>query len=172
MRRAIRPTWLIRQAYQLAGRRAGRGQPRNADLRRAVSSGYYAVFHAISLAVASQALPSATDDERHGYARYVSHAAINRACRWIVGEQPPLHLDSLVRRLRTQPRLSQTAAAFIELQEQREAADYDHGADFTRSETLALVNRAEAAVAAVQALDSEPDFAAFCGLVALRVTLR
>lgn len=132
MRRSIKPEWLLRLARELAGEGAGRGQPRNTNLRRAVSSAYYAVFHAIALAVAQKALPSASESERQGYVRYVAHAAIKQACGWIAGDSPPRHLESVVLRLPTNRRLSLVAAAFVALQEQRELADYDHTADFTR----------------------------------------
>jgi hypothetical protein len=44
MQRPIKPEWLLRQADDLAGRVAGVGQPRNADLRRATSAAYYALY--------------------------------------------------------------------------------------------------------------------------------
>src|SRR5712692_884949 len=63
MQRPIKPEWLLRLARELAGERAGQGQPRNTNLRRATSSAYYALFHGIALAVADEALPSASDNE-------------------------------------------------------------------------------------------------------------
>lgn len=40
MKREIKPLWLIRLARELGGVEASRGQPRNTDLRRAVSTAY------------------------------------------------------------------------------------------------------------------------------------
>lgn len=163
---------MLRLARELAGEGAGHGQPRNSNLRRAVSSAYYAVFHAIALAVAEKALPSGSEAERQGYARYVAHGAIKQACGWIAGNAPPRHLESVVFRLRANRRLSLVAAAFVALQEQREMADYDHVADFTRPAALASVDRADVAVTTTRALSADGDFADFCGLVALRIAIR
>jgi hypothetical protein len=48
----------------------------------------------------------------------------------------------VVARLRQNQQLTAVASAFLFLQEQREAANYDHDADLTRASTLALVRRA------------------------------
>lgn len=172
MRRPIRPRWLLRLARELGGEGAGQGQPRNTDLRRSASTSYYAVFHAISLAVAQEALPNASDAERNGYARYVTHAAIKQVCAWVAGQNPPQHLNATVARLRANAPLSNVASTFIDLVEARERADYDHDADITRPATLALGRRATSAVAALDALGANNDFRAFFGLVTLQTTIR
>jgi hypothetical protein len=43
--RQIHPGELLDLADVLAGRRAGAGRPRTIELRRAISSAYYAIFH-------------------------------------------------------------------------------------------------------------------------------
>ncbi len=43
--RFIQSAELLVLADKLAGREAGKGKPRTIELRRAVSSAYYAVFH-------------------------------------------------------------------------------------------------------------------------------
>lgn len=172
MRRPIKSKWLIRLASELAGEGAGQGQPRNTNLRRAASTAYYALFHAIGTAVAAEALPSGSDAEKSGYGRYVNHAAIKQVCDWISGSQPPVHLQDVVTRLRQNSRLSAVASSFVTLQEQREAADYDHGADFTKPVTLALVGRARGAVADIRAQKTTDDFRSFFGLVALQTSVR
>jgi hypothetical protein len=172
VRRPIRPTWLLRLAAELAGEGAGQGQPRNTNLRRATSSAYYALFHAIGLAVASGELPNASEAERHGYARYVTHTAVKQVCNWISGETPPLHLRDIVDRLRSNQQLSAVASAFVALQEQRDAADYDHQADFTRPATLGYLGRARRAVALIESESATNDFRAFYGLIALQTSIR
>ena len=172
MRRPIRPEWLIRLARELAGEGAGRGQPRNTNLRRATSSAYYAAFHAVALAVAVEALPNASEAERHGYARYVNHQAVEKVCGWISGADSPLHVRGLIDRLRRNQALSGVATGFLTLKEQREAADYDHGADFTRPGTLALVGRADGAVLAIRVNSATDDYRAFFGLIALQTAIR
>lgn len=172
MRRPIKPAWLLRLARELAGEGAAQGQPRNTNLRRAASTAYYALFHAISLGVAAEALPNAALGEQYAYARYITHTSVRKCCAWIAGEGPPKHLDATVKRLRMNTALSDVAAAFIALYEAREAADYDHDADITRPATLTVVQRAVAAVGAIDTNAATDDFRAFFGLVTLQTSIR
>lgn len=158
--------------WRIGGGRGGRGQPRNTNLRRATSSAYYALFHAVALAVAGEALPNSTDEERYGYARYVNHSAIKQACDWVSGNAPPRHLEYVATRLRQNRDLSSVASAFVTLQEQRELADYDHRADFTRPTTLADLARARSAVDVIRGNSGTDDFRALFGLIALQTTIR
>lgn len=73
MQRSITPEWLIRQAKQLGGATAGVGQPRNADLRRAVSDPYYALFHFIVLACVESLMPACPEED---HLRFMSHIAL------------------------------------------------------------------------------------------------
>jgi hypothetical protein len=172
MRRPIKPEWLLRLALETAGEGAGPGQPRTANLRRATSDAYYALFHAVALAVANETLPNASAAEQHAMSRYVGHAAVKKASRWVSGAPPPLHLQTVVNRLRASHTLSAVASAFATLHEQREAADYDHGADFTRPDTLAHVRRAEQAIVAIRGTTADDDFRALYGLITLQTTTR
>lgn len=171
MRRDIRPEWLLRLAKELGGEVAGQGQPRNTNLRRAVSTAYYAVFHGISLATARSALPNAQSDEIFGVARHVSHTSIRQVAAYVTGDRPPKHLDTIVFRLRTHVDLSAVAATFIELQEQREEADYNHLADFSRPAVLTLTTRAERAIQSIDQHMTTDEFRAFFGLIALRTSI-
>jgi len=172
MRHPIEPEWLLRLARGTAGQGAGRGQQRTANLRRATSDAYYALFHAIALAVAAATLPNASAAEQHACSRYVSHTAVKKVSEWVSGASPPLHVQTVVNRLRASPSLVAVAAAVTRLQEQREAADYDHSADFTRLGTLAHVRQAEQAVAAIRANGTDDDFRALYGLITLQTTTR
>jgi hypothetical protein len=129
VKRPISPKRLVRLARDLAGVDAGPGQPRNVNLRRAVSTAYYGLFHRLALDVARNALPGATDDEIRGVARYISHTAIKEVCEWIGDKGTKKHLGPVVERLRRDPDVTLVAQAFLRLHEQREAPDYDHGAD-------------------------------------------
>ena len=172
MRRPIRPEWLIRLARETSRRRSRTWATAQHEPRRATSSAYYAAFHAVALAVAVEALPNASEAERHGYARYVNHQAVEKVCGWISGADSPLHVRGLIDRLRRNQALSGVATGFLTLKEQREAADYDHGADFTRPGTLALVGRADGAVLAIRANSATDDYRAFFGLIALQTAVR
>lgn len=169
MQRPIRPEWLLRQADELAG--SGRGQPRNADLRRAASAAYYALFHAVSLEVARSVLHGAEDEETYEAARLVAHGAIRDVCGYVAsGSTAPRRLGATVERLRDSVPVVTLATDFLALNEAREEADYDHLADFTRPRVRALIERASQAVALLTADDRDGAFVSFLGLVALRIS--
>lgn len=172
MQRDIRPDRLIRLAEELGGVGAGRGQPRNTNLRRSVSTAYYALFHRLTIATARAALPDAPTEEIYGFARHVSHASIKQVCAYIAGERPPRHLEGLVERLQSNPEVSDVASAFVSLQQQREDADHDHLADFTRAGVLSAVGQARQAISTVDRLEQtrNADLRAFLGLVLLRTS--
>jgi len=108
MRHPIEPEWLLRLARGTAGQGAGRGQQRTANLRRATSDAYYALFHATALAVAAATLPNASAAEQHACSRYVSHTAVKKVSEWVSGASPPLHVQTVVNRLRASPSLVQS----------------------------------------------------------------
>ena len=172
MRGPIKPEWLLRLARETAGEGARQGRLRTTNLRRATSDAYYALFHAIAIAVANETLPNASATEQHALSRYVSHTAVRKASGWISGEPPPSHLQTIVNRLRASQTLSTVASAFATLHEQREAADYDHDADFTRHGTLAEVRRARQAIATIRAHAADDDFRALYGLITLQTSMR
>lgn len=171
MQRDIRPDWLIRLAEELGGVGAGQGQPRNTNLRRSVSTAYYALFHSLALAASRAALPNASPTEIYGVVRHVGHGSIKDVAKYLAGDNPPRHLDPVVLRLRANSDLSTVASTFVELQESREDADYNHVANFTRPGTLALVARSKRAIEVVDRFASTDDFQAFFGLIALRTSI-
>ena len=117
----------------------GRGRPRQVRLRRAVSTAYYAMFHAVCASNADAligATPSiqGTEPWSHAY-RAPDHRPIkNRLEEY--GKKSGIH-----------PAISAFASTFGILQEQRFDADYDPQKAFTRREVDRLINRAEAATA-------------------------
>src|SRR5690606_23258649 len=73
---AARPIWpheLLRLAGELAGENAGRGKPRTIQLRRSISTAYYALFHELVI----QATRELVGD--HGA---VGKGATSPATRW------------------------------------------------------------------------------------------
>jgi hypothetical protein len=81
--RPLYPRELLDLAYRLAGQDGGRGRPRTVDLRRAVSTAYYASFHP-SWTAATELL-GAPNDHR-----------VADVCRWI-NHMDVLHLLNAVR---------------------------------------------------------------------------
>lgn len=143
MQRAIRPDWLLRQADELGYRGGGAGQPRNVNLRQAVSSAYYAVFHAVVLAAVGHLLPAGTGDERRRLARSFSHSNLRLACEYVVTpDRTPSETRPIAKTASGNASLVDVAEALLSLQEARHLADYDHLADFTKVGVLQAVDAA------------------------------
>jgi uncharacterized protein (UPF0332 family) len=113
-------------------------RPRQAELKRAVSTAYYALFHALAENAADLLVgvgQTRTSAAVQVY-RALDHGFARNACREVRSIPPSI---------------MNCADEFIELQEVRHKADYDPGARFTRIEALDWVNRAEAGIAKLHA---------------------
>ncbi len=154
---------------------AGPGRPRQTNLRRAVSDCYYAVFHALTERSAKLIV---SGSKREAYRRYVrrgySHGQVRQVCirfrivpslqtaRRSVTANMPLNLEQV------SPDLRNLAERFIDLQELRHTADYDHAYEFYKEDTEAIFRNAVLTLALIEALDPapEPDFAFLLALYA------
>lgn len=173
MQRAISPDWLLRQADELGYRGAGAGQPRNANLRRAVSSSYYALFHSVALAAAQHLLPGGTTEERQRLARSFSHANLRLACEYVVTpNSTPTEARPIAASAGANAALVDVAEALLSLQEARHLADYDHLANFTKAGVLQAVDAARDAAVKLGALAGAADLQRFLSLLALRQSLK
>jgi hypothetical protein len=141
---------LLEQAQALAMLDPRR--PKQANLRRAVSSAYYAVFHMLVYSASWQAAgprkSTLANTANNIVGRWFSHGTMAKTSQIFSGRGSP-KLNALFKTnlgaLVTQP-LQDVANAFVDLQEQRHVADYDlAAAPFTRQGTLALVQRARQA---------------------------
>ena len=129
---------MIVTARKLAN--AGKQRPRQADLRRAISTAYYAVFQALAKDAADllvgvgprRALPAWA----HVY-RALEHGLAKSACKEVRNLGFPAGIVSC-------------AGTCIELQEVRHRADYDPNSRFTRAEALDWVSRADGAISALR----------------------
>lgn len=129
--------------------------PTDAELRRAVSSLYYAIFHTVLRAAALRFMGPG-HEQSPGYTilyRSFDHGYMRTVCE-------ALQASTLSRRYRTA--LNRTAAsqgirdfatAFTEFQDLRHDADYDPAARFLQADVVVLID--EAAVAIV-AFDNAP----------------
>ncbi len=111
MSNAISPAHLIAQARELAGVTRGRGRPNHTKHRRAVSTAYYAAYHALALRAAKQLTPNAGYERQSQVTRAVQHASVAAAGRWIVSTnaagtkaRPPSGTPPIVWRILTRPR--------------------------------------------------------------------
>ena len=130
----------IEAAKMLAGSHettpAPRGRPRQAMLRRAVNTAYYAMFHALCQSNADTLVGQSPPDRPadlwvETYRALQHRAAKNRLASYIQMIQDPV--------------LRNFGRVFVNMQ-QRISADYDPRARFVRSEVVTSISRTEAAV--------------------------
>ena len=139
------PEHLLEQPERLAG-------PRQADIRRAISSAYYALFHAAS-ANAADAVAGVSNRQSRRYAliyRSITHASLLKLCEAIARGSPSLEPDggfSL--------HFKRFADALADLQRKRHTADYDPLARFNRTDALVTISGARTAFAQFKAVAEE-----------------
>lgn len=171
---------LLDAAALLAPATVGPGRPPYTAHRRAVSTAYYALFHAINGRVAATVFPATDPAFAQRVRRWISHSDVAQVSRWVaqIGGAapggPPQHIVALFataqEAIETDADVVAIADAFRELHEKREQADYDHTAVFTRPDTLQLINRAREAVALVDSAHSEASDR-FFGLIAMQARI-
>ena len=115
------------------------GRPRQAMLKRAVSTTYYGMFHALCAGNADALV--GTSPAGHALELWV------QAYRALDHRQARDRLTSYRRNVSV-PEIRNFANAFANLQEQRLAADYNPLSVFSRREVIRLINGAEAATGA------------------------
>lgn len=133
----------IRTARRLA--KAAPNRPQQSDLRRAVSTAYYALFHTLARDAANRLVGMETATP-HSAAwtqiyRALDHGTARAGCEH-------------VRRLNFPEPLAGCADTFLILQKERHKADYDPDYRTSRPEALALVTQAESAITAFNAADA------------------
>ena len=135
---------LLEQAYHLARREPKR--PRQASLRRAVSTSYYALFH---LLISEATLNWRQSSQRATLGRYFQHGSMATAsdrqtadCSRVLRSNPPpapgVDTDCMAG-LRT------VSLAFYQAYQQRQTADYDTAEQWTRTEALAVIDSVDSA---------------------------
>jgi len=134
-------------------------RPRQANLRRAVSTAYYAAFHCLGSATTELILPARHQELRAIIRRALDHSAMKKAASAFGGGTPPaLYLPALnvppTGRATLEPELRELAAAFVNLQEQRHTADYDLSRPMTRHAASEAVDQADLVIANDEALRS------------------
>jgi uncharacterized protein (UPF0332 family) len=150
---------LLEQARHLANRE--RRRPRQASLRRAVSTAYYALFHHLIYHATQN---WRTVDQRNSLARLFEHGKMLNACEKQKAEcsrrmnmQPPPEPAEF----RSLQHLSNVAAAFSKCQDFRHSADYDNSRQWTRTDVLAVIKVVEEAFQSWRAIRAEPMAQAF-----------
>jgi hypothetical protein len=128
------PEHLLEQARHLAKRE--RTRPRQASLRRALSTAYYALFHFLIREAVRQLGPNLSEENFNRAYRWFDHGAMYRVARAFSQEivRIPNSKDVLVQS--NSRGVQFIALHFAELQELRHSADYDPGASFLRADVL------------------------------------
>jgi len=132
-------------------------KPRQADLRRAISSAYYAVFHALAKECADRLVGTASNRRdaawqqvyralEHGFARHSGESA---------------------QKLGFPSAIVNFADTFGELQRERHAADYDPSMVCTLADARSAIDRADAAIGDLRGAP-RADRTAFATLVLLK----
>ena len=156
----MNPNRLLRLARRLAegahGTRPGRPDP--VELQRAVSTIYYALFHALARCVADT-LVAKTRTARSQPAwiqayRAVNHGNVKTQCN----KKQQIELFP--------PDIQTFARFLVEMQYHRHEADYDPMISFTRAQVIRWVNQAEHEIAKFEQV-AQKDRQAFAVYVAL-----
>lgn len=139
----MQPSDFIATARDLA-QSSARGRPRETNLRRAVSTTYYAMFHCLAQNCADLLVggPGSNRSEpawRQAY-RALQHGTARQRC-----EQP------LIRRF-PEP-IQEFARKFVDMQVNRENADYHPEGIYRKSDILAYIGTVETLITQFQQTD-------------------
>ncbi len=134
----MRPRDLIASAKKLVGE-GQVGSPKQSDLKRALSTAYYAMFHALcwncadSFIGTANAATRAQSAWRQAY-RAVEHGRAKNQCKnnAVMGRFPA--------------EIQDFANQFVDAQERRHEADYDPFSKFTRHDVLIAIDAANTAI--------------------------
>lgn len=146
---------LLEQAEQLASLDPKR--PRQANLRRAISSAYYAVFHALVHEACSVQIGAqhAQAGVRHVLGRAYAHSTMKQACVSFAGGSLKASVQKgLPVGFSIPIEIRALAKNFVEVQEKRHLADYDLTERFRRSEVQTLIRNARQGISAFTQLPS------------------
>ena|SRR6266478_1267126 len=148
------PTDLLEQAYHLANREPKR--PRQASLRRAVSTAYYALFH---LLITETAKNWKRPAERFTLARMFDHIPMGKVCNtkrdelnaYFKTHPPAGHQRDVSKHLHV------ITDTFVHMLQYRHTADYDSSVKWSRTDTLDKIKSVEAAFESWSAIRNEHD---------------
>jgi uncharacterized protein (UPF0332 family) len=118
-------------------------RPKQASLRRAVSSAYYALFHL--LASETAALYATEPGLAARINRTLNHSEMRKASSMIANDKLPKALQPPRGGYSSPLDLKTVANTFVTLQEARHQADYDLSRSFRRGEALNFVQSAHRA---------------------------
>jgi hypothetical protein len=146
---------LLEQSKHLATRE--RKKPRQASLRRAVSTAYYALFH---LLIDEATRNWKRTGQRAQLARLFEHGQMKAAsdkrraeCERFLNANPPTAPGAT---LVCMSHLHIVAHTFCRAQQRRHIADYDNAAPWTRTKALGMIDEVDAAFHSWRAIREDP----------------
>ncbi|HRE60148.1 MAG TPA: hypothetical protein PL096_03460 [Micropepsaceae bacterium] len=145
----IEPEDLISQAETLVAQ--GRGAPRQAALRRAVSNAYYALFHTIIRRCAQELAGSDSSKAEYRLVyRSIDHNRVKEICQEVANPKLGTKFTKFLGNATFGRELRATASSFARLHAERHVADYDPAPErrFNKERVLDSIKEASAAVAA------------------------
>ena len=113
-------------------------RPTQANLRRAISTAYYAVFHSLAHTAADLLIGRKRTSAWHQVYRALEHGNAKNACLNKQAMQGFPH------------EIQEFAKKFIALQNARHQADYAYDANYDRQDTLAAIDRADDAISQIE----------------------
>lgn len=141
----MNPDHLIELAEEIV--QVGTGYPRQATINRAVSTAYYALFHALARECVARTVRSPKTTRYWQIVapiyRSVDHGSARRV------------FDRLIKDPASSGTLKNIGEAFLGLQSARIVADYDPSSRYTRREALDFIVRARLAIDALRSLPKE-----------------
>ena len=152
----MNPQELLRIARQLANGAftSQPGSPSDDELRRAVSTAYYAMFHSLAASCADTLIGANPNSRQQTLweqtYRTLEHGRARARCLGRMIGIFPQDIQSF-------------AAQFADMQSQRQDADYKPSAQFSQSEALRLINESEIRITAFEntAADDRRVFAVY-----------
>jgi hypothetical protein len=143
----LNPDHLFEQATRLIARPPA-GRPRQADLRRAISSAYYGLFHFLLASVADEFVGrSQRRSSRYALVyRSIGHRALKELCIESARKTPTARYAAHVPAGGLGADIQEFARATLDLQDRRHIADYDPQASFRTSDAKLAISAAVEAI--------------------------
>jgi hypothetical protein len=140
------PQELIRHAIFLSD--VNPAEPKQVDLRRAVSAAYYGLFHLLTTEAAENWKHQA---QRDRFARMFDHGRMKQCSSRVVSR--PFPSGAPEKAIETDLKL--VAGSFVKLQQARHSADYDNSRTWSRIQVWEAIVQAEDAIAAWSRIQQE-----------------
>jgi uncharacterized protein (UPF0332 family) len=142
----LHPKDLLEQAQYLS--ELNKTRPKQVHLRQAVSSAYYALFHLLTQGSIKLLIPDSPSGLCQNMVRRFNHGGMKQVCTEVAKRgctnMPGFKGVALAGNSPCQE-ISQTADAFVQLQEMRHKADYDLSDLLDKSKTLRAIKLAQQA---------------------------